>query len=208
MTAELVAQVGPGLGYTRLARGWLQGVASAVFPQQLDRLLTCPATHRVTVGNMHLPWGEPGQVRGALRFPARDVTYTPAAWQRMLGHVEKCTTASIEISVIGEDGFPEPRGTWGLAEVSTWRDDPGWARFLFSVPAAFSDWPESPELQDKLADFIYGQAAGMEAVVGVVSDLGGVQILEQSIFPPIAVHPHQWREVLYGYSWITIVPPS
>jgi hypothetical protein len=144
--------VDAGAEYNRFARRWLEGVLSEVFPAQLDGLRTRPATHRVTTANMHLPWGEPGQVRGVLRFPSRDAMYTPAAWQRMLCRLEACSTA----------------------------------------------W----------ADFAYRQAAGMDAVVGVVSDLGGVQILEETIFPPVAVHPRQWREVLYGYSWITIMPPE
>ena len=79
------------------------------------------------------------------------------------------------------------------------------------VPGDGKGWAESPELQDRWAEFVKRQAAGIGACAGFMSDdqfPGMDTTLEQAIVtgPPGGEHDRRRREVLYGYSWVTIVP--
>jgi hypothetical protein len=74
-----------------------------------------------------------------------------------------------------------------------------------------SEWPDSPTLQDRWATFVKDQAARIEACAGYMTDDTspiGDTALEKAIWPRKNVWPYRRREVLSGYSWVTILPPE
>jgi hypothetical protein len=85
------------------------------------------------------------------------------------------------------------------------------ANYREEVPGPGGGWPGSPALQDRWAGFVQAQAARIGACAGLLTDDGvpGLQTaLEQAIFSPDNAYPYRRRKVLYGYSWVTIVPPE
>jgi hypothetical protein len=79
------------------------------------------------------------------------------------------------------------------------------------VPGGGVGWAESPALQDRWAEFVKQQAGLIGACAGFMSDdqsPGSDTALEQAIVtgPPGGEIGRRRRQVLYGYSWVTIVP--
>lgn len=142
MFADLMAEMPAGERYAEAARGWLDGVLEEVFPDLRDGLRTRPSTRRISRHWDDGPAGEPGQVRGELEVGmtarrSRMAVFTEAAWQRFLGSLGKSpATASLNIRVIGEDGYLSD----GEADIRVTRpeEEPGWARFTFSAPPYFT----------------------------------------------------------------------
>ena len=108
----------------------------------------------------------------------------------------------------------------GDATVKVMRDGPGSdepvvvgqdACYREAVPGPGGGWPASAVLQDRWAGFVQQQAARVGACAGFMSDDGAPGFrtaLEEAIFSPDNAYPYRRRKVLYGYSWVTIVPPE
>ena len=76
-------------------------------------------------------------------------------------------------------------------------------------PGPGGGWPASRDLQDRWAGFVRRQAEQIGASAGFMNDdraPGGDTALQQAIWPPASAYPFRYREILYGYSWVTIVP--
>jgi hypothetical protein len=250
MIVDLMAEMPAGDRYAEAARGWLEGVLEEMFPDLREGLRSRPSTRVI---NMHWddgPEGEPGQVRGELgigltSWRARTVIFTEASWQRFLGSLSKSpVTASLCISVVGEDGYLSDDGAVITADRP--EEEPGWARFTVHAPAWFmfrargaegtwldgmwvkvpgpgGGWTGSAELQDGWAGVVKGQAGRVGACAGMITNKGGGPAIleavtypdwppERVVQPPDRLHEVAMlgagRDVLYRYSWVTIIPPE
>ncbi|HEX9622957.1 MAG TPA: hypothetical protein VF979_01155, partial [Streptosporangiaceae bacterium] len=198
MGADLIAQIPLGERYAEAARGWLDGVLTEVFPGLRAGLRTGQFTGEIAVGT-----GDPriGRYR----------KFSESRWQRMLaGFDDSPQTAWLSLELTGADG-PE----CAAAHVGVSREDEeDWVRFTYSasayVPGGGQNWVESPELQDRWAEFAKRQAARIGACTGFMSDdqiPGGETALELAIVtgPAGGENYRRRREALYGYSWVTVL---
>src|ERR1700678_92391 len=142
MIADLMAEMPAGEQYAEAARGWLDGVLREVFPDLREGLMTRPSTRVISRHWDDGPEGEPGQVRGELAvgmttWRSRREVFTEAAWQRFLGSLsESPVTASLNIRVVGEDGYLSDGGP--DIRVERPEEEPGWVRFTLRAPALFT----------------------------------------------------------------------
>lgn len=223
MFADLMAEMPPGERYADSARGWLDGVLTDLFPELREGLRTRPSTQVVSKRWDDGPEGEPGQVRGEIEFGvtarrSRTVLFTEAAWSRFLGSLSKSpVTASLNVRVVDEDGYLSDEGVdVGVARSEM---EPEWVRFTFWAPT----WSGSAELQDRWAGAVRGQAVRIGACAGMITtQIGGPVRLDEVIYPDwppeMVVQPPEYvqevamlgvgRDVLYRYSWVTIIPPG
>jgi len=101
----------------------------------------------------------------------------------------------------------------GETDVGVAREEsaPSWTAFSFSARAEDTGWPGSEPVQDRLAEFVKRQAARLGACAGSMTDdmaPGGQTALERALHRGIRPLGGDLREVLRGYSWVTIVAPE
>jgi hypothetical protein len=188
MGADLIAQIPVGERYAQSARGWLDGVLTEVFPELREGLRTGQFTGEIAVGT--------GDPRGG-----RYRKFSESRWQRTLaGFDDSPQTAWLSVGEAAAVGVSR-------------EDDEDWVRFTFSAARSGPgcEWAESPGLQGRWAEFVKRQAARIGAVTGFMSDdqsPSGETALELAIItgPAGGENYKRRREVLYGYSWVTIVP--
>ena len=220
MFADLMAEMPAGERYGEAARAWLAGVLGELFPDLREGLRTRPSTRVISKHWDEGLEGEPGQVRGELEIGLTaerswTVVFTEAAWERFLGSLsESPVTASLSIRVIGEDGYLGD----GEAEIRVVRpeEEPGWVRFTIQAPARFTR-------PDRWAVAVKRQAARVGACAGMITSRGGGPGMFETVtypdWPPeMVVQLPEYvqeiamlgadREVLYRYSWVTIIPPE
>jgi hypothetical protein len=116
----------------------------------------------------------------------------------------------ITVNTLDDRGWPVD---WAEAHVGVARDSsaPEWVEFTFGAPAVGTGWPESEQIQDMWAQFVKGQAARMGACAGSMTDDtpgGGETALERALHREVRPLGGDLREVLRGYSWVTIVAPE
>lgn len=217
MYAHLTAEVSSHEDFAAASRGWLEGTLKAIFPEFLGALQTRPVVRSVPrpKDDIDLPWGQPGHVLGTLdtywkhpAFGGRESLYSGRAWQRMLDRlVEYPWAVRVTITELGDRGFPLHQGS---AVVAVKRDAyaPDWATFTFVAEAADTGWPDSPQVQDRWADYVRDQAEQIGACAGgLTDDLGGAQLaLHRVTF----MKNHQIgisdsRVILRGYTWATVL---
>jgi hypothetical protein len=87
--------------------------------------------------------------------------------------------------------------------------DPRWARFEAEAPGRLVGWADSPDRPRAWAGFVREQAAAAGAQYGHVSDdaTGHGTALERALLGVTAEPPDipRVRDVLRGYSWVTVV---
>jgi hypothetical protein len=217
MNANLIVEVGPDR-FAEVARGWLTATMHEVIPGLAGDLRARPVVRAKTLGNADstVPWGEPGHVLAWVgrhrRGPVdgREVLYTQRTWERTLAALDNYPFgASLRITRLDEQGFPLH---WDAEQtvLRVWRDNfsPGQVRLSFGVSAGETGWPDAPELQDEWARFVKRQAATVGACWGsMTDDIGGLftaldRATAASRGSPNLASP---RQVLPGYSWVTVV---
>lgn len=215
MHAELISEIPSQERFAELARGWLTGVLAEVFPELDEGLRTRPVVRATPAAEVDAltPWGEPGHVLARLRvgqthplLGGREVLYSEQAWRRLLDGLSGYPfAAEITVWPLDETGQPAHAGYVNVA-VRRELNAPDWVRFQFSAPADLTSWPQSPGLQDEWAAFVKRQAAEVGASSGsMTDDIGsGLTALERTTLNLKDTVPRA-REVLRGYSWVTVL---
>lgn len=222
MHAELIAEVGSAGAFAELARGWITGCMDEVFGPLAQKLREDPVT-KASVQSLDLVGrierAGPNQVLGKLityrkhvGFRPSEVRYSTRSWNRFL-HDFALNPGGMEVSMVplDGDGVPLWRGTCSCG-VRWEQGSPGWARFSFTAGAGpVTNWPESPGLQESWAGFVRGQAALVSASAGSMTDdmwpgtHTALQRATNSVPSNLLLKVSQSREVLLGYSWVTVV---
>jgi hypothetical protein len=212
MNATLIAEIGSAEEFAAVSGEWLAGALAEVFPGLSEGLRRRPAA-ALPSGLGSRPWGEPGQVLGMLEIGRDDpvsgkrrTAYSEKAWQRFLDRLAE-HPFSAAITIVSLDDQGQPDKDWAYARVVRDVLYPGWATFEFSAPAAHTGWPGSAKVQNQWAGFVRHQAARAGACAGGMTDDSGMMgqfALER------ATGSWTWiresRQVLRGYSWVTVVP--
>jgi hypothetical protein len=197
--AELVARPDSRADLARLTGAWLTEARRTLFPG-IDRDLgqAGGASARITVRH------QPQMVGGAL------TSYSARAWRRLLAGLERSYPFHVSLAMmpLGPDGQPVSAGPEAVVAMHRSQRQPRWVRFEAEAPADLVPWAGSPATQRAWADFAKEQAAAAGAEYGHVTDdanIGGTA-LERAIQGVTAEPPAvpRCREVLRGYSWVTI----
>jgi hypothetical protein len=222
MHAELAAEVESPEAFAELARGWFTGCMDEVFGPLSLRLREDPVTKasvRALDVEGRIEQAGPDQVLGELLTYRKqsgvtptEVLYSQLAWDRFLNSLSK-NPSGLEVSIVplNGEGFRLYQA-WCSIEARWDRLSPGWARFSFSAGAGpLTNWPESRDIQASWAGFVRRQAALMSACAGSMTDdvwPGGDTALQRttnSVPSNLLLKISQSREVLLGYSWVTVV---
>jgi hypothetical protein len=215
--AELVAQPGSRADFARLARDWLTGARRVLFPD-IDRRLGRGGTFAAEPpADDDAPWGPPGGAWARLRVQQQPHTlggtvmpYSARMWRRMLDGLERSYPfhVSLELMPLGPDGRPVSPGPGAVIAVHRSTTHPRWARFEAEAPPDLAGWRGSAPVQLAWAGFLKEQAMAAGAHYGHVTDDANIHAtaLERAILgvaaePPAVPH---CREVLRGYSWVTV----
>ncbi len=221
MQGGLIARITSGDALAAAAVPWLQDVLTEVFTELYDGLRARPVVRDKprARSDIDTPWGQAGHVLGVLRtyqsrplISGRDVVFSEKSWQRFLSRLGNYPHAvDVMINQLDQRGFPVHRGSAGMGI----RRDfylPDWYRFTFGAMAADTSWPDSPEAQDRWAELVKRHAAAVGACAGGMNDdmgWGEATALQRAAARfSLADHSTDFRSVLRGYSWITIVPPE
>ncbi|MBV9794257.1 MAG: hypothetical protein JO016_09985 [Actinobacteria bacterium] len=208
--AELCGQPGSRANFARQARDWLTGARARLFPE-LDRALTTAGPSADAPDDEETPWGPPGGVWARLLIRQQpqavgglSLPFSQRAWRRTLDGIDRDHPFQIrlEMTPLGPGGQPagaEP----AVLSVQRSQHDPRWARFAAQAPPGLAPWPRA------WADFLREQAVATGADYGHVTDdaTSSGTALERAVLGVSADPPGipRSREVLRGYSWVTIV---
>jgi hypothetical protein len=212
MHGALFVEVASAEEFAVVSREWLDGVMAEVFPELREGLRTRPAA-ALPGGAPLEPWGEPGQVLGILNFGRDDpvlgmrrTAFTEKRWQRMLARLDEYPfSAGISITPLDDRGF-QLHKAWADAGVERDVLSPEWVKLWFMAPAEYTGWPASAPVQDRWAGFVRREAVRAGACAGGLSDdrwPGGDTALEYATGN--WAWTRQLREVLRGYSWVTVL---
>ena len=186
-----------------------------VLPELHEGLRTRPVVRSQPrpKADLDLPWGQPGHVLGTLTtyrkhpaFGGREVLYSEQAWQRMLNGLDSYPMAvRVAVNELDSRGFPVHKGQSGLT-VARDQFSPDWLSLTFSAMAEDTGWPESPQAQDRWAEFVKAEAGRVGAVAGgLTDDIGpGQSALQRATFN-LAAGIADSRDTLRGYSWVMII---
>jgi hypothetical protein len=221
MHGGLIARITSGEDLARAGGLWLGDVLTEVFPELYDGLRTRAVVRDEprARSDIDTPWGQPGHVLGVLRtyqsrplVPGRDVLFSEKSWQRFLARLGNFPHGvDVTINELDGRGFPVHRG---YTHISIRRDSylPEWYRFTFGANADDTSWPDVPEVQDRWAALVKRHAGTMSACAGGLNDdigWGQATSLQRTAGRnSLADDSIDFRSVLRGYSWITIVPPE
>jgi hypothetical protein len=206
MQCELIAEVEGRERFVELASGWLTEVLPAVFPDLDRRLAEGRVLREVERASVR---GEPGTLWATLNVNKRpDVRgwrralYTPRAWQRFLEGLAGCPLmALMEIVPLGDDGEPD----WSAkayVRVDRMPEAPAWVRFRFEAGSAAL---RAPGAASRWTAFARRRAEQVLASSGRIDHASDETALERAVgASPYDTIPKA-REVLRGYSWVTVV---
>ncbi|HEY1673861.1 MAG TPA: hypothetical protein VGG50_14170 [Streptosporangiaceae bacterium] len=160
------------------------------------------------------PWGPPAGVWARMivrqqpqAIGGRSTLYSQRAWRRTLDGLERGYPFQVRLEMTPLDPDGQPAGS-GPAVLSVQRSqhDPRWARFEAEAYGELADQPETPLAW---AGFLRGWAAAAGAHYGHVTDdaTSHGTALERAVLGVTAEPPAipRCRDVLRGYSWVTVV---
>jgi hypothetical protein len=215
--AELVIQPGSRGDFARLARDWLTGARHRLFPE-FDRILGSTGPSQEPPEDDDLPWGAPGGVWAQLIVRQQpqavggvSTPFSQRAWRRTLDGLEQNHPFLVRLEMMPLDaaGQPVTAGPPAVLAVQRSQHDPRWARFEAEAPDRLTGWAETPNGPGVWARFVKEQAAAAGAQYGHVTDdaTSYGTALERAVLGVTAEPPGipRVRDVLRGYSWVTIV---
>jgi hypothetical protein len=160
------------------------------------------------------PWGPPGGVwaRMVVRqqpqaIGGRSTLHSQRAWRRTLDGLERGYPFQVrlEMTPLDQDGRSTGAGP-AVLSVQRSQHDPRWARFEAETGGDLAGQPETPLAW---AGFLRGWAAAAGAHYGHVTDdaTSHGTALERAVLGVTAEPPAipRCRDVLRGYSWVTVV---
>jgi hypothetical protein len=218
LALELVCQADSAGEFAGHARSWLTEARTELFPE-LSRGLPGTAVLRRQAGDRDGVIGPPGATwadvdvfREPSPFTGTSLwLYKPRAWQRLLDTLASVYPfrVSLMMAPLDETGrLVDSRAVVSVV-ISRDHDDPRWVRFMTEASDALVPWRDSARVQAEWAGFAQTWAARLGACYGHISDdadnlLGTA--LEMSTQTPGIDPPAvpRCREVLRGYSWVTV----
>ena len=218
---ELVRRADSAEEFARLARGWLTEARTELFPE-LSRRLPDAAVLKRPVPDPRVPIGPPDATfAGIAIYPeasvlrgTRSLVYSPRAFERTLSGLASdypymVSFSMMPLSPAGRRFDPEPSVSF---EVRREPSDPVWVRFMVDAPEDLIAWSGSAETQMEWVRFLERWAARLDACYGHLTDDANdsgtaLEMVTQmpGIDPPTVP---RCREVLRGYSWVTICAPE
>ncbi len=217
--AELVARPNSRADFARLATAWLTSARRMLFPELDPAGATQPEPSGAWPDSPgdDAPWGRPGTISMRLRVQYRpealggtSTPYSARIWRRTLAGLERSYPFHLSLAMmpLGPDGRPISPGPGAVVAVHRSHRDPRWARFEAEAPEDLVAWTGSPAAERAWADFLREQAVAADAQYGHLTDdanIGGTA-LERAIQGITAEPPAvpRCRDVLRGYSWVTI----
>jgi hypothetical protein len=215
MSATLIAEITSADQFAGAAQGWLAGTVAEAFAELWRGLRSRPVVRAGPrkEGDLYSPWGQPDHVLGELKtyrrhpvFGRREVLYSAESWKRFLAGLAKYPFAvQVSLNPLDGRGYPLHRA-WPQVTAERDFDAPSWASFTFNAPAEVTGWPESAKTQNKWAEFLKRQAARIGACAGsVTDDIGPSNFALQRTTPNFSQGTSVSREVLRGYTWVTVL---
>jgi hypothetical protein len=221
LRAEVVTWAPSPQQFAGSAAVWFTQVLEGLFPAFDQRLKAGPSLPFDHVKDPSAPMGPPGGAHGMIKVRTRSSRageswkrYTDSTWQRTLESLARSVPHQIQLTaealdhrgllvspmeniVVGVRRLPDDSG-WACLQVQAARGDRG-------EPDAARPYPDHD--QRRWAEFIKEQAARFDACYAHVTDdpvNGGGTALENATGQrPDATVP-RCREVLRGYSWVTV----
>jgi hypothetical protein len=213
---ELTVRAASPEEFARLVADWLTAAREQLFPELSARLPDEPVLNPDLTDDS-AAWGPPGVTWASLRVQRKPLPsggstalYSRRAWTRMLNGLVKAHPFDVALGMtpLGADGRPRSVGSEVTVAAHRSHAHPDWARLEVSVPSDIVPWPGSASVELGVAAFATDQAGRIGACYGHVTDDADIHAtaLERatrgvSIDPPAVP---RCREVLRGYSWVTI----
>jgi hypothetical protein len=222
LVLELTSRADSAAEYARLARSWLTEARTELFPglsrELPDGAVLRPYSHDLdaTVGPPRGTWAQIVVYRESTPFrDVRSTLYAPRRWQRVLDDLPTVSPFDIRLymSPLDKIGRLIDATEAVSTAVSRDRDDPRWVRFIMKAPASLAAWRRSARTEENWIAFLDRWAGRLDACYGhLTDDADDIQgtALEMAtqwlgIDPPTVP---RCREVLRGYSWVTICAPE
>jgi hypothetical protein len=222
LALELACRADSAEEFAGDARSWLTDARTELFPE-LSRCLPATAVLRRQTGDPGGVIGPPGATWAHFDVdlegpPYQDDTsqlYEPLAWQRTLDTLASVYAFDISFIMmpLDEAGQLVDRH-YAAVSARTIRDrhDPRWWQFTMNAPADLVSW-HRPRVQEQWVSFVETWAARLDACYGHLTDdadpvLGtALEMATQTpgIDPPTVP---RCRDVLRGYSWVTVCAPE
>jgi len=219
---ELACRADSAVEFAQHARSWLTEARTELFPELSRRLPSAPALRSQTgdfdavIGPPGATWADVGVYREANPFSGTSIElYKPRSWQRLLDTLAAVCPIRVSLMMTPLDGtgrLVDSRATVSVV-ISRDHDDPRWLRFMMGAPDDLVSWPRSVRIQEEWVNFVESWAARLDACYGHVTDdaddISGtaLEMATQTlgIDPPTVP---RCREVLRGYSWVTVCAPE
>jgi hypothetical protein len=221
LVLELVCRADSAEEFARNARSWLTEATAELFPELSRRLPGTAVLRRQTddrraaIGPPETTWAQLTVYQEPTPFHGvKSMLYKPRAWQNLLDTMALAYPFEVSIVMMPLD----EAGQWidsraaVSAAVGRDHDDPRWVRFMMDAPTDLVCWGRSG-IQQEWIRFAETWAARLDACYGHLTDdassVNGTalematQIL--GIDPPTVP---RCREVLRGYSWVTVCAPE
>ena len=219
---ELTGRADSAAEFARQARLWLTEARTGLFPELSrglpDSAALRPYSHDLdaTVGPPRSTWAqivvyrEPAPFRGM-----RSTLYAPRRWQRALDDLTAVYPFDIRLlmSPLDAAGRLIDATVAVSAVVSRDHDDPRWVRFIMKAPASLTAWRRSARTGEDLIAFLDRWAGRLDACYGHLTDDAddtsgtALEMATQRLGLDSPTVP-RCREVLRGYSWVTICSPE
>ena len=164
---------------------------------------------------LFVPAGPPGAVAGSLRVqrkPSRTggshALYSERSWQRLTGGLARTQPFHVELTMspLGDDGRPLPFGV--TVAVHRNHEHPEWVSFEIEALPGNPAWPLAPAYEPTTwTGFIKSRAGQFGACYGHITDDADTRYgtaLERATQQEPANTIPRCREILRGYSWVTI----
>jgi hypothetical protein len=197
--------------YLELARAWVEGALSEALPECAEALRSGQRLNLDANSDVSVPRGEPNALwaglitRSTPQGRKRVSVFTEKSWDKFLaGLAKEPYRAELEMCALDDKGFP----TQAMARVGVEhvQDNPDWLQFEVVATDSLCRWRGVPQLQTDWVSFVRRQAELQKCTFGNIANdnVGERTALEENLLADPAETVPESREVLRGYSWVTI----
>jgi hypothetical protein len=215
---ELVCRADSAPEFARVVGTWFTDALQEAFPWYAEQLAADPE-----LGDLRDPkvrygaWGPPGGVYASWsvnygpspRKNRRSGTYSAKSWRSVLEQLASRYPYQVVLLLYALDEAGRPAGGETAVVFTAGRvpDAPEWVQLSIDVPQDRQPWQGSAEIQGGWVDFLRRWAERLDADYGHITDDADRWFgtaLERAVSLPVHHSIPHCREVLRGYSWVTI----